>query len=281
MTDDTASGYAGQLGLTSGNSAHNALMFAIWQVLGRTRTMTLVRVLAVTNDDELSPVGFVDVEPLVNLLDGLGNASPNGTIFNVPYTRIQGGVNAIIMDPKADDIGWMAVADRDISNVKSTKDTASPASLRRFNLADGVYMGGVLNGTPSQYVRFTDDRIELVSPTKLRLQAPVIEVVGEVDVTGNANLTGSLLVSGSGAVTGTWSVGGALSAASAILGGAFAAASAAITNLLTAGNITVAVGTIEGKHVQSRDGSLTDPVHLGTHVHGVTSVGANTTAPDA
>ena len=48
-------------------------------------------------------------QPLVNMLDGAGDATEHGTIFGLHYTRLQGGANAIILDPQVDDIGWAAV----------------------------------------------------------------------------------------------------------------------------------------------------------------------------
>jgi hypothetical protein len=48
------------------------------------------------------------------------------------------------------------ICDRDSSAVKASKDIANPGSYRRFDLADGMYFGGFLNGTPDQYVRFFD-----------------------------------------------------------------------------------------------------------------------------
>lgn len=129
------------------------------------QTATLVRVEACTNDGELSPVGFVDVTPLVNQVDGAGNPTPHVTIFGLPYSRFQGGTSAIILDPQAGDIGVAVFASRDISKVKSTKAQANPGSLRTYDFADGIYLGGLLNGTPTQYIRFTDSGIEIVADT--------------------------------------------------------------------------------------------------------------------
>lgn len=172
MTDTTPtsnSGYAGQQGLNDDTSDFNKMVFLVQQILGRVRTMVLVKIVAVTNAGGVAPVGFVDAVPLVNQINGVGQATPHATIFNLPYTRLQGGENAVIIDPQIGDIGWAAIADRDISAVKSTKDTANPGSFRRFDLADGVYIGGVLNGTPTQYLQFSSAGIDMVSPTQITM----------------------------------------------------------------------------------------------------------------
>ena len=109
-------------------------------------------------------VGYVDVQPLVNQVDGFGSAIPQGRLHNIPYLRMQGGVNAIILDPQVGDIGVCVFSDRDISSVKTTKARANPGSRRRFDVADGLYLGGMLNGAPSQYIEFAPDRINIVSP---------------------------------------------------------------------------------------------------------------------
>lgn len=186
---DTQQGYAGQASIPDGAGPFNQLYFLVQQMLGRVGTMKLVQIVAVTNDDDLAAVGFVDVLPLVKLVDGLGNTTDQATVFGIPYFRIQGGTNAVIMDPKVGDLGLCIISDRDISAVKSAKEPSPPGSKRRFDLADGVYIGGILNGVPEQYVRFADDLIEVVSPTKIKLSAPTIELVGTAIKANNINLT--------------------------------------------------------------------------------------------
>lgn len=154
-------GYSGQLGVWAGTSDFNAQMAVIKQVLGETRTATLVQIVKVTNNDEVSAVGTCDVLPLVNMLDGLGTAYKHGNVFGICYFRLQGGENAIIMDPKEGDIGVAIISDRDISVIKKTKKQGNPGSRRRFSLPDAIYIGGVLNGIPKQYVRFSADGIDL------------------------------------------------------------------------------------------------------------------------
>lgn len=158
----------------------NNIAFAIRQAIGKLQTATLVKVESCTNEGALSPVGTVNVVPLVNQVDGAGNSVPHTTIYNVPYLRIQGGADAVIIDPKPGDIGIALFANRDISNVKSTKAQANPASSRRFDFSDALYIGGLLNGAPTQYVRFSAAGIEIVSPTAITLKAPTITLDGNV-----------------------------------------------------------------------------------------------------
>ncbi len=169
-------GYAGQARPAEGGDEYGAQMFLISQALARLSTSTLVRVVAVTNAGGVAPVGFVDVQPLVNQLDGAGNAVPHAVLHNLPYFRLQGGTDAIILDPKVGDIGIAVFASRDISAVKASKGQANPGSWRSHDMADGLYVGGLLNGTPVQYVQFTAGGINVVSPSKVTVQAPNIEM---------------------------------------------------------------------------------------------------------
>lgn len=163
---------------------YNNIYFAIAQAINKLQTATLVRVDACTNDGDLSPVGFVDVTPLVNQIDGQGNPTPHVTVFGLPYLRVQGGSSAVIIDPSPGDIGVAVFASRDISIVKTSKAQANPGSRRSYNFADGMYLGGMLNGTPQQYIRFSDTGIEIVSPQSITLRAQNIIVAGGLSQSG-------------------------------------------------------------------------------------------------
>lgn len=164
MSQSEAESYRGQQTRFSQASEYNALVFLISRILSKKHTATLVMIKACTNDGGVSAVGSVDVLPLVNQLDGTGNAVPHGMLYGLPYLRVQGGNNAVIMDPTEGDIGLCIFCERDISAVKAMKEQANPGSFRSFDMADGVYLGGLLNGTPTQYVQFTGTNINVVAP---------------------------------------------------------------------------------------------------------------------
>jgi hypothetical protein len=178
------SGWAGERQLESGSTEFNAQVFLIQQLISKVNTATLVRVTAVTNSGGVASVGFVDVHPMVNQIDGYKNATPHGIISGVPYFRMQGGANAVILDPQVGDIGIAVFGDHDLSTVKATKADANPGSFRRFDMADALYLGGLLNGVPSQFVRFSTDGVEVLSPSRVRVVAPLIELDGDVRATG-------------------------------------------------------------------------------------------------
>ena len=188
MSSQTSSIPTGQLKPSSPWGEYNNILFAIQAVLLEMQTATLVRVVSCTNSGGVSPVGLVDVLPLVNQIDGLGNATPHTTVHNIPYFRIQGGVNAVIIDPAPGDLGICVFASRDISKIKSTKAPANPGSFRQFSHSDGLYIGGVLNGTPVQFIEF--------STAGVTITASAITINGDTTINGKLTTTGDTTANG-------------------------------------------------------------------------------------
>jgi hypothetical protein len=192
-------------------------------VIGRTGTATLVMVTAVTNAGGVSAVGFVDVQPMVNQVDANGNSLAHGIIHQLPYFRLQGGTNAVILDPQVGDIGLAVICSSDISAVKATKAAANPGSSRRNDLADGIYIGGVLNGVPVQYLAFAAAGITVTTPqaitlnagTSITMNSPTIFLNGFFtqgggSYGGTSTFNGNFTIIGNVGVTGTLTNNGKL-----------------------------------------------------------------------
>lgn len=175
---------------------YDAMLRVVRQVLAGAHFCALARVVSVES-------GKVDVQPLVNMLDGEGNAIPHGVINDLPFLRLQGGGNAVIIDPQAGDIGLVVVTDIDSSSAIAARDTANPGSMRRNDLADGFYLGGLLNAAPTQYVKFNADGIEIYSPTRVLLRSPKIVKIQAPSIVAEADYVSldSPLVKASGNVS--------------------------------------------------------------------------------
>lgn len=154
-------------------------------IVSRIQTVTLVRVVK-TKAGGLAPVGLVDVQPLVAQVSGGGEITPHGIIYNIPYFRLQGGGNAVIIDPEPGDIGMCGFCSRDISAVKQNKTPSAPQSLRRFDFSDGLYFGGFLNGTPNQYIMFSKGGIKLFSPGDIEMEAGNIRLKAQGGVSSTS-----------------------------------------------------------------------------------------------
>jgi hypothetical protein len=167
-------------------------------------------------------------------MTGNRQAVAHGQIFNCLYSRISGGDNAIIMDPKKGDLGLMVFASRDLTGVIANEGPANPGSFRMFDWADGIFTMNVpLGQTPTQYIRFSDtDGIEAVSPVKIRLQAPTVEIdaatlfkvsTGEVDIESSGSVTidgTNIAVAASGTVAVTGATASLEASGTATVGGA-------------------------------------------------------------
>ena len=154
-------------------------------LMGKNHTLMLGEVMAITQEaSSTAAVGYLSVRPMVFMVDGSNNNYARATINNVPFFRLQAGVNAVILNPKVGDIGLIAYCERDISMVKRNKKQAAPNSRRQFNINDAVYLGGMLNGVPSQYIHFTDNKIIVKAATEIVLDAPQVTATGKFTASG-------------------------------------------------------------------------------------------------
>lgn len=181
--------FFGQQGTFDDSSEYNARDFHIRQRIGEVRTAIPVKIIAV-HGGGVGAAPTVDVQPLVNQIDGQGNQTPHGIIYGLPCTRNQGGGNAIINDPLVGDVGHIVVSDRDTSSLRSNEgEQSNPGSFRTYDLADGVYHGAMLNpANPDQYVQFTETGMKLADKN-----GNIIEMkAGSIAITGNLTVTGSI-----------------------------------------------------------------------------------------
>ena len=174
----SSDGIPGFKSVTDGLDDFNIVSFIFDQLLSGVATAQLFQVQTVTPGAGLLP-GVVSGQIMVNQVGADGTAVPHGPIYNIPFFRLQGGKNAVINDPVVKDIGIAVFAARDISSVKANKAISNPGSSRSYDYADGLYFGGFLNGTPTQYVQFVNDGDG--SPTGINI----------VDVNNNTIVTNS------------------------------------------------------------------------------------------
>jgi hypothetical protein len=181
MSDSNQS-YRGAETARDSTTDHHALRFLTERVVGRTSVAMLVRIVKVSNQPgDVKSVGQVSVKPLVNQLDGWGKPTEHGVVHGLPYFRYGGGGNAVLLDPEPGDLGLVVFADRDNSSVKRTRKESNPGSRRRFDMADGVFIGIALGqDEPKQHVRFTNDGIEITD----KHSNQVLMRQDEVKVTG-------------------------------------------------------------------------------------------------
>jgi hypothetical protein len=203
-------------------------LFIITKLIQGVHTCDLVKVLAV--QPVSGKVGFVTVQPLVQDTDTNGVVLAQTPIYNVPYLRYQGGSSAVILDPVAGDIGLALFAESDITNVKQTLKQGAPATSRTHSTADALYIGGVLNPDPTQWVKFQPGGagIDIVSPGEVTLQAGTTVSISSGTTTTvtapggfivNANMTLNGTMSGTSTGSGAYQFAGTIVAPDAKING--------------------------------------------------------------
>ncbi|MDR3533949.1 MAG: Gp138 family membrane-puncturing spike protein [Rhodopila sp.] len=170
----TSGGYAGPAWLQTPGTHFQGLDFVVRQILAGKAFLMLAKVMSVTGGGVGTPA-IVSVQPTVNQVDGLGNQTAHGTIYNIPCFRYQGGSTAVIVDPVVGETGLLAVCQRDISAVKANGGAISPpGSARQHDWSDGIYLGSVLGDTPTTYVQVTGNDIHLHAGGHIYLEGNVV-----------------------------------------------------------------------------------------------------------
>jgi hypothetical protein len=176
--------------------AGRAQEWLIKRLISGINTAKIVKVLAV--QPTAGKVGFVTVQPLVLGLTTNGTIIEESPIYQVPYARLQGGASAVILDPAVGDIGIALFAQDDISNLKVAAVEGPPASDRTYSEGDAIYIGGLLQADPTQFVRFHPGAagIDIVSPNgTINLQTAgnvhftAQTVIFDADVVFNGNVS--------------------------------------------------------------------------------------------
>lgn len=197
---------SGQFNPYDGNSEFQAIAFIVRQMVAELETMKLVQVKAVNPGSGSPPiVGTVDVQLLVQLIDGSGNASDAGVVYGIPYFRMQGGPWAIVCDPAVGDYGYVICSDRDITTVTSNivggqSAAGPPGSDRKYRVSDAIYVGGVLNQTQEAYIWLKSDGTFVLhdqSGNVVQTGSSGIDITpagsNPVTVHGNLNVIGTII----------------------------------------------------------------------------------------
>lgn len=163
------------------------------------RTAIPVEVVAVHLGAGSPPaVGTVDVQPLVQTVDGSGKLWSLGVTYGATFSRVQAGGNALIMDPTVGDIGLAGVCDRDISSVIASGGLAGPGSARTHDVSDLVYLFSIRSvAALAQYIWFA---------AGINIQSPAVSTSGNLSVGTGAtgtltDLTGQVATVQNGIIT--------------------------------------------------------------------------------
>lgn len=159
----------------------NRLEFLI-KVLQRDMSTAIPVIITAVQAGDTNAAGYVDARPLVAQLDAWGKALPMATLHHLPYFRLQAGRAGIVLDPVPGDIGLAVFAQSDCSTLKQgQKETAQPGSWRKFDQADGFYIGGFINTQIDTYVRLAQDgSVKITAPGNVTIDAPTVTYTGDI-----------------------------------------------------------------------------------------------------
>ena len=185
------------------------------------------KVVAIEKQEQrgVNIVGFVDIQLMIEQTNGQKKGNETAIICNVPYVRIQGGTNAVIIDPEINDLGVAIFAGRDITNFKEARRQTPPATWRKFSISDAIYIGGIRNQKPVQYIHFRNDGIEIYSPKRVHITTPTvlidsdnttintsakttINANGGCEINAETTNNGNVLINGNTKISGNLLVGG-------------------------------------------------------------------------
>ena len=146
---------------SSNTSDAEAFAFNFHRLLSSKFFVELVKVTAIHGE---APNLTVDILPLLTQVDPTGAMIETSVIYGAPVFRLQRGASAVIMDPAPGDIGLALICDGDTTIVRANREPSVPGGRRRHSRSDAVYLGGVLNAVPTEYVKFNGNGIDVKSP---------------------------------------------------------------------------------------------------------------------
>jgi hypothetical protein len=147
----------GNKGPSSANSTVNALDMMIKEGIDGICTASVVTVTGTDEPGPEAPAGYVTVQEMVDSVDAFGNKVPGPSAFKLPVFRYQQGTCAIVLDPQPGDIGLAVYTKEDASGVgQGATEPVLPASKRKFDKANGFYLGGFTNRTPTEMYFWVD-----------------------------------------------------------------------------------------------------------------------------
>ena len=194
--------------------AYNALDFAMNQKLkDGMQTSFVGRIDSCSGKGSEAGSGTVSATQLTAQADASGKSLPMPSMTKLPYTRLQGGIAAVIIDPVPGDICVFSCCKQDISGIKQGTSQPVPAgSYRSFSQSDSIAVGAIHTKTPEVWIEIKQDKTVIIhAPKGVKIETDeTVEVTAKkVDITASeVSIKGNVKVAGSVTSTGDMSAGG-------------------------------------------------------------------------
>ncbi len=163
---------------------YNALNFIITSIIKSTvNTCYAVTVTKVDTDNQK-----VTVKPLIAQIDADNNKIELPEIFEIPYFRYSAGRTAVKLDPVAGDIGVLIIFKSDSNNIKTGDNSQIlPSSFLNYPMYSGIYIGGMLNNDPENYIEIKGDDITINANKKIVINCQTAEINADSEVNINSS----------------------------------------------------------------------------------------------
>lgn len=174
----------------------DSLLYNLESFLSGKHFIEIVMVTAVYGE---APNLKVDFLPLVTRTTNTGAPIPNAQVYGASVFRLQRGSSAIIMNPVVGDIGIALYCDKDSDNARRDRISGSPNTTRCHSRIDALYLGGLLNQQPVQFIEFADSAINITSPNPVNVTCSKANIIAPDGVTvdsPNSHFTGNITADG-------------------------------------------------------------------------------------
>lgn len=136
------------------------------------KTSFLARIDSCKSTEENAGCSTVCLTPLTSQTDTEGTALEMVSIPEIPHTRYQHGIAAVIIDPVPGDIVSVNVCKNDISTItKDTKEPVNAGSFRQYSVSDSIAGDSVHTQTPEIYTVYRQDKtMKTRAPEGIRVE---------------------------------------------------------------------------------------------------------------
>lgn len=265
ISEDQRQGTRGGYSNTSTTNQTNFLVSQ--QIRKDIQTSFVARIDSCQSTEEHAGSKTVAITPLISQTDTEGTALDMVSIPDLPHTRYQHGIAAVIIDPVPGDIVLANVNKNDISTINDqTKEPVNAGSFRQFSQSDAVVTDSIHTKPPEVYIVLRQDKtIKERGPEGIRVETDktldeealenrVIHIGKDRQETIGGNST--ITINGNNSITVNGSItieaGGAITIKAPSI--TFDTPQAAFT-----GNVTIAGGLAQGGGMRARVGA-----HAGT-----------------
>lgn len=111
----------------------SAIDFVLEQRLSKINTILPAKIISING-------ARASVQPMISSVMPNGDISSRPIIQDVPVYQLSTSTMHMYIPTKVDDIGYILLSQRDISNFKESLQEQSPPSLRFFSLSDAIFI---------------------------------------------------------------------------------------------------------------------------------------------